>query len=149
MQTVDLLDQRRRGVLDVRVQVRRHPAALAFAAGGAAIVLSGGVALVAYRVRTRDARRWRERLEAIRLFWRHPDWIARSEPGVLSRIGRSLLVSVASAAVMALARRGARRAWTAALTGPPARLPAGAPRPAGPTGLVLATPTSRETRIAR
>ena len=142
MSTIDLLDQRRHGllnVLNVREQAQRHPAVLPMGVAGAALALSGVVAVTVRRVSTRDARLRRERLDAIWRLWQHPDRVARRERGVIFRIGRALLVSAATAALGVLARRGIQRARGALL-------PAAAP--ARPPQLLVAEPRALVPRVA-
>ncbi len=112
LRTIDLLDQRRHIARDVRGRARRHPAVVMF--GGAALALAayGAVALAVRAARARDQDRLRrERVEAVRRLWQHPERVARREHGLLFRVARAALVAAATAAAVILARRGARRAW--------------------------------------
>jgi capsule polysaccharide export protein KpsC/LpsZ len=125
LRTIDALDERRHTMLSVRGQAERHRAGLEVIGAGLALLGGVGVALAVHRMRTRDERLRRERLEAVARLWRHPDRIARKPRGLLFQIARAVLVSAATAAGVALARRGVRHAqWALAapVDGAPAEL---------------------------
>ncbi|MFT3917384.1 MAG: hypothetical protein QM704_25850 [Anaeromyxobacteraceae bacterium] len=108
------LDRRRREALDVRLQVQRHPVAVAIAAG-VVVVLLGGLVAVAVRRRRRRATipgKAREVRRAMARLLDRPDRVAM-KPGVTEKV----LAAAATAAAAALARRLVQR--TVAPTPPP------------------------------
>jgi hypothetical protein len=105
---VSELDRRRHELFDLRLQARRHPAALAVAAGVAALLVGGLVALSlrARQARRRPTARAREAHQALSRLLAHPHRVA-AEPNV----GAKLLVAVGTAAGSVLARRAVELAW--------------------------------------
>jgi hypothetical protein len=96
------LDRRRHELMDVKLQLRRHPEALVVA-GGVALLLFGGVAYSIYRARQRDepfrqARRFRI---AVGREVDNPQRVARREPG----IGEKILGAVATTIAVALTKK--------------------------------------------
>ncbi len=93
------LDRRRRELLDLRLQARRHPVVVAVAAGAAALML-GGLLAAAVRRRRRPPRRIREARRALARLLDHPERVA-AEPNALARIATAAGIAAGSA----LARR--------------------------------------------
>lgn len=132
LRTIDALDERRHAVLSVRGQVERHRTELELLGGGLALLAGVGVALAVHRVRTREERLRRERREAVARLWRHPNWAARKQRGLLFRAARATLVSAATVTAVVLARRGVqwvRWALAVPVHGAPAELPAASGEP--------------------
>ncbi len=103
---VSELDRRRHELLDVRLQVRKHPRVVAGAAVGAALLV-GGIVAVAVGNRRRHARpvtRARDARRALARLLDHPDRVA-AEPSV----GVKIATAVGVAAGSVLARRVAER----------------------------------------
>jgi hypothetical protein len=124
LHTLNTLEQRRHDVLDVPLQARRHPGTVLLLGLGALLAMAGGFALAWQRARFRQARLRRQRREALSRLWRHPDWVARKERGILFRIGRAALVAATAVVALAFARRGVRTTRALPRVGPaPARLP--------------------------
>jgi hypothetical protein len=101
------LDRRRHELMDVKLQIRRHPEALAVA-GGVALLLFGGMAYAIYRSRRRDeplqqAHRFRL---AVGRAADNPHRVARREPGV----GEKILGAVATTIAVALTKKLIERA---------------------------------------
>ena len=122
---VSELDRRRHELFDVRLQVRRHPAVLIGAAGVAALILGGLVALSvrSRRHERRPAIRVRDARRALARLLDHPRRVA-AEP----RVGTKVLAAVGAAAGSVLARRGLElllaRTRTPPAPAPDARTPA-------------------------
>jgi hypothetical protein len=100
------LDRRRHEALDIGLQLRRHPVAVAVVATSAALLVGGAIALI---VRTRHERRRptarvREARRALGRLLEDPYHVAR-EPSMGTRI----LGAAATAAGAALARRVVNR----------------------------------------
>jgi hypothetical protein len=107
-QLVGELDRRRRELLDLRLQLRRHPVAVPLAGLAAAAVLGGAVALL-----VRSARRRRRAGHRARQLWRalgrmaeHPERVGRGEPPP----GEKILAAVGAAAAGLLVKRALERA---------------------------------------
>jgi hypothetical protein len=101
------LDRRRHELMDVKLQLRRHPEALAVA-GGVALLLIGGVAYAIYRSRKRDQplqRAHRFRI-AVGRAADNPQRVVRSEPGV----GQKILGAVATTVAVAVTKKLIERA---------------------------------------
>lgn len=103
--TLDELERRRHDLTSVSAQARRHPEAMVAFGAAVLFTVGGGIALGVLRARTRPERLRRERIAAIRRLWRQPERLAQREPGVLARIGRSILVAAGTAAGLWLLRR--------------------------------------------
>lgn len=104
------LDRRRHELLDVRLQIRRHPEALAVA-GGVALLLIGGVAYSIARSHRREepmqkARRFRI---AVGRAAENPQRVVRSEAG----IGEKILAAIATTVAVALTKKLIERAINA------------------------------------
>jgi hypothetical protein len=103
------LDRRRHELMDVRLQMRRHPAV--FAGAGAVVVLVlGGVGYAIYRSRKHDelpqkARRLRI---AVGRAVDKPEKVARGEAPVWEKIVAAVGVTIATS----LARKLVERTWT-------------------------------------
>lgn len=137
VRALDEIDRRRTEVTheitNVRERVHEAPqmikqgVKLATAAG---IFFAGvGLALAVNRVRTRDERLRRERIEALQRFWWHPERIARKrQQGVLSGIARKVLIGAGTSVAMFLLRRSVRSmlgvSGAVSEAGPHAALPA-------------------------
>jgi hypothetical protein len=95
------LDRRRHELLDVRLQMRRHPAVTVVAASALALVLGGALALAVRgrRQRRRPAARARQVRHALARLLAHPERVA-AEPSVTARI----LTAAGTAAGAAMAR---------------------------------------------
>lgn len=109
---VSELDRRRHELVDVRLQLRRHPGVVLAAAGVAALLLGGAVA-VSVRNRRRRARpafRAQEARRALARLLDHPHRVA-AEPSM----GVKIATAVGVAAGSAVARRLAERLVTQAL----------------------------------
>ncbi len=112
---VSELDRRRHEFLDVRAQVRRHPAVVIAAAGGAALLL-GGVLAVAVRNQRRRSRptvRAQEARRALARLLDHPHRVA-AEPS----IGVKIATAAGVAAGSVVARRVAERMMARAIPKP-------------------------------
>jgi hypothetical protein len=96
------LDRRRRELFDLRLQAKRHPVGLAIAAGAAALLVGGLVALAvrSRREARRPSRRARELSLALSRFVDHPDRVAAEES-----VRKRILVAASVAAGTAVARR--------------------------------------------
>jgi hypothetical protein len=95
--TLAELDKRRHELMNVKLQVRRHPETLAIAAG-VLILAAGGVYLAVRRAQRRNeplerARRFRL---ATRRAVQHPDRVAR-EPPVWEKVAASVGTTIAVA----------------------------------------------------
>jgi hypothetical protein len=109
---VSELDRRRHELLDVRLQLRRHPGVVLAAAGAAALLLGGAVAVAVRnrRRRSRPAVRAQEARRALARLLEHPHRVA-TEPSMGVRIATAVGVAAGSA----VARRVAERLVTRAL----------------------------------
>lgn len=98
------LDRRRHELMDVKLQLRRHPEALVVA-GGLALLLFGGVAYAVHRSRKRNEPAHRFRIAVGRAV-DNPQRMMRSEPGV----GQKILGAVATTVAVALTKKLIERA---------------------------------------
>ncbi len=100
------LDRRRHEALDLGLQVRRHPVAVAIAAATLALAVGGliAVAVAARRNRRRPSVRARETRKALARIMEKPHRVG-AEP----TIGRKVVAAAATAAAAALARRLVQR----------------------------------------
>lgn len=117
------LDRRRREAFDFRLQVRRHPVAIALAATAAALAVGG---LVAFAVRERRRRRTpsaraAEAREALARLLDHPERV-----GAHPSVGHKVATAVLTLAATTLAKRLLDRAVV------PHRAPARVARAAPP-----------------
>ncbi len=96
------LDRRRHEALDIGLQVRRHPVAVAVAAATLALALGGRIAraVSARRERRRPAARVRETRRALQRIMERPHQVGR-DPS----IPRKVVAAVATAAAATLAKR--------------------------------------------
>jgi hypothetical protein len=96
------LDRRRHELFDLRLQAKRHPVALAIAAGAAALVVGGLIALAvrSRREARRPSRRARELSYAISRLVDHPDRVAAEES-----VRKKILAAAGVAAGSVVARR--------------------------------------------
>lgn len=96
------LDRRRREAFDIGLQVRRHPVAVAVAAGAAALVVGGIIALVVRqrRERRRPSVRAEQTRRAIARLLENPHRVA-AEPS----IGNKVATAVLTLAATSLAKR--------------------------------------------
>jgi hypothetical protein len=105
------LDRRRHELLDVKLQVRKHPG-LVIAAAGVAALLLGGMVGVAVRKRRQHARptaRARETRRALARLLDHPERVA-NEPGLALKIATAAGVAAGSVVARRLAERFVTRA---------------------------------------
>lgn len=91
------LDRRRREAFDLRLQIRRHPVAVAVAATGAALVVGGLIAFVVHerRERRRPSVRAEEARRALARLLHHPDRVA-AEPSMGNKVTTAVLTLVAT-----------------------------------------------------
>ena len=108
---VSELDRRRREMLDFRLQVRRHPVAVMAAAGTAALLLGGLLALAVRdrRRRSQPATRVREARRALARLLEHPQRVA-AEPSAAAKIATAAGVAAGLAVARHLAQRFISRA---------------------------------------
>ena len=104
--TIDEIDRRAHEAVDVKLQLRRHAAPLAVAAGIVVLPIVAAIGVGIYRLATRDARMRRERVRALKRGWRHPDRLARyKNPPLAVEMGRRILVgAVTYVAIQAIKR---------------------------------------------
>jgi hypothetical protein len=102
---VSELDRRRRELMDVRLQIRRHPLVVVAAAGAAALLLGGVVALLLRdrRRRSQPTARIRESRRALARLLEHPDRVA-AQPNVAAKIATAAGVAAGSVIARHLAR---------------------------------------------
>ncbi|HET9594893.1 MAG TPA: hypothetical protein VFP65_04885 [Anaeromyxobacteraceae bacterium] len=102
------LDRRRREAFDVRLQLRRHPAAAALAGVALAAVLGGAVALLVYNGRRKQRRSYKARQLKVAMgrVMKHPERVARGEPPP----GEKILAAVGTALATLLVKRAFERA---------------------------------------
>lgn len=106
------LDRRRHELMDVRLQMRRHPAIFA-GAGAVVVLLLGGVGFAIYRSRKREelpqkARRLRI---AVGRAVDEPEKVARGEAPVWEKIVAAVGVTIATS----LAKKLVERTWNQTL----------------------------------
>lgn len=106
LRTVEQLDARRHDAFDLRSQLDRHLKQLAVAGGVLVLATAGAVALAVHGVQRAAERRRRDRWKLARHLWRHPERAMRAERrSLVGELGRSVLLSVLSAAVAIPVRR--------------------------------------------
>jgi tRNA/tmRNA/rRNA uracil-C5-methylase (TrmA/RlmC/RlmD family) len=109
LRTVEVLDQRRHEALDLKLQVQRHVRQIVAMAGIALVLSAGLVAFAVYRISTAPERRRRDRVRLVRHMWHHPDRVIRGAKREgrhsLVELGRSVLLGIASTALLLPARR--------------------------------------------
>jgi len=99
--TIDELERRRHEVLDLKLQLRRHPGQVISALGGLFIGVGVTAGVLLYRQNRHERRVRQERLRALLRLWRHPERIAaRTSP--LGTAARIILVAVATMATTTL-----------------------------------------------
>lgn len=100
------LDRRRQALLDVRTLARRHPVAVAVAAGVVALALGGLVALVArnQRRQRRPSVRLREARRALARLLDHPDRVA-AEPPLANKVLAAIVTTAGTLAAKRLVDR--------------------------------------------
>lgn len=110
LHTVEVLDQRRHEALDLKLQLQRHVRQIVGMAGAALVLTAGVVAFAVHRLSTAPERRRRDRVRLVRQMWRHPDRVIRGARRegrpFLVEVGRSVLLGIASTALLLPARRG-------------------------------------------
>lgn len=108
---VSELDRRRKELLDVRGQLRKHPRVVIGAAAGAVLVLGGLVALAveSRRRRARPKTRARETRRALARLLDHPDRVA-AEPSMGAKIATAAGVAAGSVVARRVAERIVARA---------------------------------------
>lgn len=107
---VSELDRRRRELLDVRLQMRRHPVVVVAAAGATALLVGATVALLVRgrRRRSRPTTRMREARRALARLLDHPHRVA-AEPSVPVKIATAAGVAAGSIVARRLAQMAMRR----------------------------------------
>jgi hypothetical protein len=102
---VSELDRRRRELLDVRLQMRRHPMVVVAAGGAAALLLGAAVALLLRqrRHRRQPTTRVREARRALARLLDHPERVG-AEPSMRVKIATAAGVAAGSAVARHLAR---------------------------------------------
>ena len=102
------LDRRRREAFDVRLQLRRHPAAVAVAGVALAALLGGTVALLVYNGRRKERRSYKAKQLRVAMgrVMKHPERVARGEPPP----GEKILAAVGTALATLLVKRAFERA---------------------------------------
>lgn len=105
------LDRRRHELLDLRLQVRKHPGLVIAAAGAAALLLGGlvGVAVRRRRQHERPTTRAREARRALARLLDHPERVA-AEPNLALKIATAAGVAAGSVVARRLAERFVARA---------------------------------------
>ncbi|MEJ7733323.1 MAG: hypothetical protein WKG00_29525 [Polyangiaceae bacterium] len=114
--TLSRLDDKRRAVADVvehpeelversAEALAEHPRELWIAAAVVAGAVGATVAWGVYRARTRRRRAMQHRMEAAVRAWRHPERLARGEPGLLQGLVRRLLTAAVTTAASGLVHR--------------------------------------------
>jgi hypothetical protein len=108
---VSELDRRRRELVDVRLQLRRHPVVVVAAVGVGALLLGGLLARAVRdrRRRSRPALRAREARRALSRLLEHPQRVA-AEPGIAAKIATAAGVAAGSAIARHLAHLAMARA---------------------------------------
>jgi len=110
LRTVEVLDQRRHEALDLKLQVQKHVRQIVGMAGIALVLSAGLVAFMVHHVTTGPERRRRDRVRLVRQMWHHPDRVIRGAKRegrhFLVELARSVLLGVASTALLLPARRG-------------------------------------------
>jgi hypothetical protein len=106
--TLERLDRKRHEIAhlaDVPAQIEEHVVPLA---AGAAIVLVATGALITWsvvRLATRPERRPRERIEALRRAWLHPENVGRKRSTFVGDLLRKLAMGVATTLAMQVVKR--------------------------------------------
>jgi hypothetical protein len=102
------LDRRRREMLDVRLQLRRHPVAIPVAGVAVAAILGGAVALLLRSGQRKQRRRHQARQlrSALGRVLDHPERVTRGEPPLSEKI----LVAIGTTAATLLVKRALERA---------------------------------------
>ena len=113
--TLGALDRRRREVIDLPQQVKKHLGLVAAVAGACVV---GVVVIGIYRAGTAARRLRQERWRMLHRVWTHPEWTARPEETALGKLARQLLIGAARL-VVARVLSGAE----ASTSRDPARLP--------------------------
>jgi hypothetical protein len=100
------LDRRRHEALDLGLQVRRHPIAVAAVATAAALVLGGALALIVHtrRERRRPSTRARETRRALARLFDHPSRVA-AEPSIPNKVATAVAIALATAVAKRLLER--------------------------------------------
>jgi hypothetical protein len=109
LRSIDELDRRRHEALDWRIQLHRNWRVLAAAGGvmGALVAARLLLAKLAERRRVKHVRR--ERVEALRRFWAHPERVAPSRHSGPVEWGMNVMGIFGSAVATRLSRRAARQ----------------------------------------
>jgi hypothetical protein len=110
LSTVEQLDRKRRDILDVKKQLKRHLVPLAVAGGAIALLLFTSFGLFIYRMAHASERKRRERRKMLSRLWNHPERAARREPkSFLGQLVRSVTLGIATAMIMIPIRRALPR----------------------------------------
>jgi hypothetical protein len=101
-----------RRAIDLRVQLREHPAAVAGIGLGATTLLGLGAYLVVSRrlAAQRPVERWRRRARAYGTLLADPERVLRPQPRLLRRLLGALVVAVTTTFARRLSSMAARRA---------------------------------------
>lgn len=117
IETIEALDHRRHEVMDVKTvvkkQVHEHWKPLAIVGGVFVVGIGTIIGVSVYWAATRRERLRRERWQALRRFWFHPERLAQKEKpkGSLAwEIGRKVLGSTLTFFALQLAKRAVQRA---------------------------------------
>ena len=114
--TLDALDRRRREVVNLPLQMKKHLVLVAAVAGACVV---GVVVFGIHRARTAPRRLRQERWRMLHRVWTHPERTARPEETALGKLARSLLIGAARLVAARLLLGGAE----ASTSRDPARLP--------------------------
>ena len=101
------LDHRRKELLDLKLQVRRHAVPLMVAGGALLALIAAGVVAVVVRKRRRRTLRARANRfrEALRRMTAHPEQVAESKP----HVGKKIASAGGSAAASVIGKKLAQR----------------------------------------
>lgn len=109
MLTLDALDRRRHELFDLKLQLKRHPAAAA-SLGAGALAVVGVVGFFAWRLSRREEHLWRERAHALVRAFRHPHRLAaRKEAPFSAELGRRVLLGLCAFVALELGKRAIGR----------------------------------------
>jgi len=105
MLTLDALDRRRHELFDVKLQLKRHPAAAA-SLGAGALAVVGVLGFFAWRVSHREQHLWRERAHALARAFAHPHRVAsRKQAPFAAELGRQVLLGLCAFVALELGKR--------------------------------------------
>lgn len=119
--TLEELDRRRERALSIRYQAEQHRDLLIGVGAVAMVVAGAGIGYAIYRSRHREEQLRRERRQALKRAWEHPDQVAArrvKEPPLTAELGRKLVVIFVSALAARVAQNSVRT-LVPARQGPP------------------------------